>query len=105
MTRRRPRTLAPLAFLVVVGGLLLTARALGLRCNLTASLPVGIYRLVDRPVTLGALVAACPPVEAARLGVERGYLPAGRCPGGGAPVLKEVAALGGRSTRPLTALS
>jgi conjugative transfer signal peptidase TraF len=63
--------------------------------NTSASAPEGLYLRVDRPLTVGELVAACLPEALGRFARERGYLAAGRCPGGTAPVLKRVAALGG----------
>ncbi|PTQ87557.1 signal peptidase S26 family, partial [Nitrosomonas nitrosa] len=33
----------------------------GIHINTTPSLPVGLYRVVDEPVTKGAYVAFCPP--------------------------------------------
>lgn len=79
---------------LMVGGILLalTCEAIGLRVNLTASLPRGVYRQLDRPVQVGDLVAGCLPAEVSRFGRERGYLPAGSCTTGDAPILKRVAA-------------
>ena len=96
MKTRRPRTFAPLAWLAVVAGLLLGVDIAGLRFNLTASLPLGLYREAPRPAGLGDLVAVCPPPEWVRLGRDRGYLPPGRCDGGGAPLLKWIVAVEGR---------
>ena len=96
MKTRRPRTLAPLASLVVVAGLLLGVDLVGLHFNLTASLPLGLYREIPRPARLGDLVAVCPPAEWARFGRDRGYLPPGRCDGGGAPLLKRIVAVEGQ---------
>jgi conjugative transfer signal peptidase TraF len=63
--------------------------------NTSASAPEGLYVKVDRPLVVGELVAACLPEALGRFARERGYLATGRCPGGTAPVLKRVAALGG----------
>ena len=92
----RPRTLAPLALLAVVAGLLLGVDIAGLRFNLTASLPLGLYREIRRPAELGDLGAVCPSPEWVRFGRDRGYLPPGRCDGGGAPLLKRVVAVEGQ---------
>ena len=91
------RWLLATAVVVLVGATV--AIALGLRINLTGSLPVGMYRathLGDRPVARGDLVLACLPPGAARLARERGYVPRGlTCAGDLAPVGKVVVALAG----------
>ncbi|MGO4701955.1 conjugative transfer signal peptidase TraF [Dyella sp. 2RAB6] len=71
--------------------------AMGLRLNFTRSLPLGLYRVVNRPVERGAYVRFCPPRGGAiALGMERGYLHAGEvCANGYLPLLKRVAAVGG----------
>jgi len=79
-----------LFLLALVGGLA------GYCINLTASMPLGIWKkspLVQR----GSYVAACipPDTEAAQIAHKRGYLPSGKCPGGFAPLLKQVEALPG----------
>jgi conjugative transfer signal peptidase TraF len=71
------------------------AAASGLRINVTESLPIGIYRVVDAPITRGAYVLACPPEWAGKLARDRGYLWRGPCPGGGARLGKRIAALAG----------
>jgi len=66
-----------------------------LHVNVSASAPRGLYRTVDAPPTRERLVAACLPLELARVGRERGYLGVGDCPGGVQAVLKRIAAVGG----------
>lgn len=70
--------------------------AAGLRVNTTRSIPVGLYRIVDEPVGKGAYVIFCPPqlplFGEAR---ERGYIPAGFCPGDYGFMMKRVLAMGG----------
>lgn len=63
--------------------------------NVTASMPIGIYRLTEDAVKLNDDVILCPPEREGRVGVERGYLLKGRCPCGSAPMLKQVAAMPG----------
>lgn len=59
--------------------------------NLTPSMPLGFYReLPGKPIKRGDTVAACLPAKLEKLGLARGYLTRGSCPGGSAPVLKEV---------------
>lgn len=60
--------------------------------NSTASAPIGLYRvLAATRLRPGDLVLAFPPLGAARLAAERGYLPLGT------PLVKHIAALGGDS--------
>lgn len=92
----RPRSLTPLLALTVVALLLLGVHLAGLRFNLTASLPVGLYREVGRPAELGDLVALCPAPRWVRFARGRGYLPPGRCDGGGMPLLKRIVAVEGQ---------
>ena len=64
--------------------LLLVAGKAGYRINLTASMPLGLWRIVatsDYP--RGATVAVCPPVDAP-------FLPRGSCPLGMQPLLKQL---------------
>ncbi|PZR64568.1 MAG: conjugative transfer signal peptidase TraF [Candidatus Eremiobacter antarcticus] len=71
--------------------------ASGLRINLSQSMPRGVYRIiaVTRPFTHGDIVAVCPPVSAAALGRQRGYLGLGSCTGNTEPLVKVVVALHG----------
>lgn len=89
--------LACLAASVGVLVLLEAGYAMGLRLNYTHSLPLGLYRVVNRPVQRGAYVRFCPPRSGAiALAMERGYLHAGdACGNGHLPMLKRVAATGG----------
>ena len=71
---------------------------LGLRVNLTGSIPVGMYHVVGDATELhrGDVVLACLPARTAALAHARGYIPGGgRCAGGTAPVGKLVMALPG----------
>lgn len=77
--------------LAVVGHLL------GLRLNLTSSIPPGIYRTTSEAVTRGTTVIACLPAEASAFAAARGFVPRGRCPDGRSPIGKTVAALPGDS--------
>jgi len=68
----------------------------GYRINLTPSMPLGVWK-ESRAIDRGSYIAAClaPDSGAAQLAVERGYLPAGQCPGGLAPLLKQIVAIPG----------
>jgi conjugative transfer signal peptidase TraF len=78
-----------LAALVSLGALL------GLRLNLTESLPRGVYRTVGQAPRRGSIVVVCLPLPAAELARERGYLGPGSCPGRVRGLGKIVLASGG----------
>lgn len=95
-------TIAALAASALVVGSFALGRVVKL--NLTASMPIGLYAV--RPsasaIPRGAIVIACPPPEAQRIGVANGYLaPArglvadSRCSSGSAPLLKYAVAFAG----------
>ena len=67
----------------------------GLRFQLTASLPEGVYRIVGDAVERGAVVMTCLPAPVARLALDREYVWRGTCPGGEVPVGKIVLAVPG----------
>lgn len=73
--------------------------AFGIRFTWTASLPPGLYRTVDAPLTHGVLVSVCLPDTLIDTAWDRGYGNPGFCPGGLAPLLKEVAAMPGDTVR------
>lgn len=75
--------------------LLILAFAAGLRVNVTASVPRGLYLLCPGTPGRGEYAAFCLSGEFAALAKERGYLQAGSCPSGLRPLLKRVAALPG----------
>jgi len=81
----------------VTMGALAGGEAAGLRVNATASMPRGLWQVrVGAPVGRGDIVAICPPNRAdIRQAAGRGYIAAGRCPGGYEPLIKPIAALGG----------
>ncbi len=68
---------------------------MGLRINLSSSMPVGLYLRTPGPIERRAIVDVCLPEPIARLGRERGYLRGGACPDGSEPVAKSVAATAG----------
>lgn len=74
-------------------------RASGLRVNLSPSLPRGVYHAwpVVHGVSFrrGTIVLVCLPQRIAAFGRARGYLPAGDCPDGSAPIGKRVFAIAG----------
>jgi conjugative transfer signal peptidase TraF len=74
---------------------LVGANVAGLRINDTTSMPRGLWQVVanDTPLRHGEIVTVCPPdTKLIRLGAARGYVPAGRCPGGYEPLVKPIAA-------------
>ncbi len=100
----RPRTRARIAraaafvvLVAVVAALAVAPEKYPWTINLTGSLPGLLYALgpIDRPIARGDTILVCAPASVAALGAQRGYLPAGPCPGQTAPLLKLVAAVGG----------
>ncbi|MCE7913918.1 MAG: conjugative transfer signal peptidase TraF [Nitrosomonas sp. PRO4] len=68
----------------------------GIYINTTPSLPVGLYRVVDEPVTKGTYVAFCPPQRNVfDWALARGYIHPGACSGGYGQLLKRVYAVAG----------
>lgn len=68
----------------------------GIYINTTPSLPVGLYQVVDEPVTKGTYVAFCPPQrDVFDWAMARGYINPGACPGGYGQLLKRVHAVAG----------
>ena len=72
-----------------------TGYALGVRLNMTGSIPPGLYKQSRGPIVRGAIVLACLPPNAAAFARARGYVPGGSCGDGSAPVGKLVAAVPG----------
>ncbi|OWV85931.1 conjugal transfer protein TraF [Rhizobium sp. N122] len=101
-TRRAQRTNAVVLLALaasIVGGGVAAATVGGFRINMTPSEPLGLWRIVplDRPADRGDLVFVCPPqTTAMREARERGFLRAGTCPGGVAPLIKTVIAVAGQ---------
>jgi len=99
MPQRRWRKLPVVTMLTgaVTMGALAGGEAAGLRVNATASMPRGLWLVrAGAPLRRGEIVAICPPNRAdIRQAAGRGYIAAGRCPGGYEPLIKPVAAVGG----------
>lgn len=79
----------PLIALLSVACLLTVAYVLGIRLNLTASLPLGLYMPTKQPTDY---IAFCLGGEPEKLALARQYITPGHCPGGGTPLLKPIAA-------------
>ena len=72
------------------------ARISGIYINITPSLPVGFYKMVDEPIASGAYVAFCPQQdEVFDMAIDRSYINRGNCPGGYGLLLKRVFAQSG----------
>lgn len=84
-----------LLLLIILGMVLVVFGLLGYRFNLTASLPLGVYRATSEPATRGSVVHACLPPEVAKFARRRGYLGPGSCPSGVRPIGKMVLAVAG----------
>lgn len=70
----------------------------GFRLNATPSYPLGLWRIerAVAPIKVGDLIFICMPEgEGLSLGLARGYLRPGLCPGGAGPLIKTVAAMSG----------
>jgi conjugative transfer signal peptidase TraF len=88
-----------LATLIGLGLVVSFLGVIGLRFNVTASLPLGIYRVTaDRP-TRGSIVHVCLPSNDAEFARQRGYLGPGDCPRGVRPLGKIVLAVEGDRVR------
>jgi conjugative transfer signal peptidase TraF len=86
--------MAAIAFAAAI--LIAAGKASGIRISTTDSAaPAGVYRVVSHEVRRGELVVACLPITVAKLGLARGYLGSGDCPGNAEPVDKIVGALPG----------
>ncbi len=81
----------------LVFGTILFAYVVGIRLNVTASIPIGMYWVTRYHTTdalsRGTLVLACPPLAAARIARQRQYLIRGSCPGDVMPLGKSIAAI------------
>ncbi len=74
-----------------------TSYVTGVRCNVTPSMPLGLWRVqaIKGAVQRGEVVTLCLASEAAALGRERDYLTGGECPGDVELLIKTVAAVPG----------
>ncbi len=94
MPRGRFKTnrLSPIAMVIAIAfaGPFFMASTIGIRINLSPSLPLGLYRKTFD--VRARLVEFCPEEPYARIAMERGYRSTGNCPDGGAPLMKPVIA-------------
>jgi conjugative transfer signal peptidase TraF len=66
-----------------------------LRINTSSSMPLGVYRVVKKPLAVGNLIEVCLPEPIAKMGLSRSYVMGGLCKGGAAPVIKQLVAMQG----------
>lgn len=96
---RRSLTLAAWSIAAIIGTAGALAYAGGFRLNFSASAPVGLWQVQATPagaLARGTAVSVCPPNTAVVHAMHsHGYLPAGACDSGTAPLLKPVGALPG----------
>jgi conjugative transfer signal peptidase TraF len=78
---------------IIFFGLIVACAILGIRFNLTESLPQTVFIVTND--SSAPLVEFCPQGPAAQLSIQRGYRLPGICPDGGAPLLKPVVARAG----------
>jgi len=91
-------TLYSIIAAVSVLALFLVCFVLGFKINTTRSIPVGLYRVSNEPITKGAYVIFCPPQhEVFNKAQKRGYIGAGWCPGGFGYMMKQILAAKGDS--------
>lgn len=97
MKQRRPINRRIAAVIIGLPLACLAFYQAGLRVNTTASIPLGIYRMVSSPGPVaGDLVMACPLNTPAFVQAKgRGYLGAGPCPSGISPIMKRLEATAG----------
>lgn len=76
---------------------LAAAWLIGVRVNLTSSMPLGFYLISPKTAQWGDQVGFCLPAENpySDLAIERSYLLPGSCPSGSQPLLKSLAGLPG----------
>ena len=95
MTRRQ----AWLAICIAASAALLSAAdSAGYRVNMSASMPLGLWRVTPVPpqIIRGMIVVYClGDRQMAEMALERGYLGVGRCPTGTEPLFKPVVAVAG----------
>src|SRR6266699_3342493 len=84
--RARHALVHVLRLVLICCGLIVACAILGIRFNLTESLPQRV--LIVTHDKSASLVEFCPQGPAAELSMERGYRRPGICPDGGAPLLK-----------------
>ena len=81
---------------IVILFLLLAGYLLGFRFNTSNSIPIGLYRMISPPVSVGDYVIFCPPQsDIVKTAQDRGYIEAGFCPGGFGALMKKVMAVAG----------
>jgi conjugative transfer signal peptidase TraF len=80
-------------YAVVLSATFFLGYTLGVRINVSSSLPFGLYR-VDATGT-AKLAEFCPAAPFGDLAYARGYRHAGSCPDGGSPLLKPIVAEAG----------
>ncbi len=71
------------------------ALLMGVRLNLSHSMPRGFYRETAPSYERGTWIVLCLPKRAAVLALERHYIGRGACPGGAGKILKQIIAVPG----------
>ncbi len=80
----------------LIAGLIVLPGLFPYRWNLSASVPVGLYRFSHGAIEPGSVVSFCLPEAVARYAKARGYIGFGfPCPGWTQPLLKPVVAVAG----------
>lgn len=95
------RLLSRQGLIIFAGAVLIATLATGARVErlvlvaTDSSCPIGIYRIVHKPLAHGELIEACLPAAIARYGMARGYIRSGTCTNGSEPVIKIIGATAG----------
>lgn len=89
------RVLPLAALLSALAVLVACAFYFQLRLNLTNSMPRGLYRVINKPLTVGDLVEVCLPQSSNAVGLSHHYIGAGNCPGHAQALLKLIAGMAG----------
>lgn len=80
----------PVLAAAVMAVVILAAWFAGIRYNVTESMPLGFYRIVDQPPVVGSVIVFCPPVDR-----HYEFMVAGSCSHGEAPYIKMVVGIEG----------
>lgn len=93
--RFKKNRLSRIAMVIAVAfaGPFFIASTIGIRINISPSLPIGLYRMTS-DVRAG-FAEFCPEEPFAKFAIERGYRSTGSCPDGAAPLMKPIAAVAG----------
>lgn len=84
-------------FIAVILLALMLMKIFSVTFNFTPSMPIGFYYKISKAVNLkvGEDVEVCLPEKIGKVGLKRGYIDEGSCPGGFEPIVKKLIAVPG----------